>query len=263
MNAFDRKPTRDTRAPSEKTGERRQRSNAYSCACTLFSIMSCAHLKMAHVFRQDYEDCMEVCQDSHEHQCRSTCSNAAAVHGTERGKIYNVPFRAPCLHEHAKSNTHSDMSWAATDALRTRSTHGKWIAANHPAGIASEDEPSPISSLAATFREKGAGHNTRPATTALAAALAAAIHPQDPTTKHKPQAKLARYEHPYMNESHLSSGHSFKSTLTPLAATSPLSTAKSKWLDHPQKSAHAALAAVYASNTHHAQIPQSRANLSG
>jgi hypothetical protein len=62
---------------------------------------------------QDLQACQAVCPaDATVEQCRSVCARAAAVNAIERGKIFNVPWRAPPIND-LDTGTTDEQAWAA------------------------------------------------------------------------------------------------------------------------------------------------------
>lgn len=68
---------------------------------------------MQSLYRQDRRACGEACPLDDPALCESLCAKAAAVNAyNERGKLFNVPFRAPPLQDLNTGATDED-AWAA------------------------------------------------------------------------------------------------------------------------------------------------------
>jgi len=64
--------------------------------------------------RHDLRLCMQACpwKDKSPDGCSGVCARASIVNSRERGKLFNVPFRAPPI-EDLDTGTTDEMAWAA------------------------------------------------------------------------------------------------------------------------------------------------------
>jgi hypothetical protein len=68
---------------------------------------------MQSLFHRDQRACVDVCPLPDGRACRSLCAKAAAINAyNERGKLFNVPFRAPPISD-LDTGTSDEEAWAA------------------------------------------------------------------------------------------------------------------------------------------------------
>ena len=68
---------------------------------------------MQTLYRRDVRDCMSLCPLQSRGDCADLCSKAAAINAyNERGKLFNVPFRAPPIQD-LDTGTTDEEAWAS------------------------------------------------------------------------------------------------------------------------------------------------------
>ena len=68
---------------------------------------------MRSLYAREQQACIDVCPYNSDSACRSLCAKAAAINSyNERGKLFNVPFRAPPI-EDLDTGTVDGEAWAA------------------------------------------------------------------------------------------------------------------------------------------------------
>lgn len=102
---------------------------------------------MQSLYRRDQRECMAICPLESKSACSSLCSKAAAINAyNERGKLFNVPFRAPPIQD-LDTGTTDEEAWAA---LGQRAfSRAPWRPASRDlASLPGEDFPYPLPSMA-------------------------------------------------------------------------------------------------------------------
>lgn len=105
---------------------------------------------MQSLYRRDLNDCMSICPLESRSDCSDLCSKAAAINAyNERGKLFNVPFRAPPIQD-LDTGTTDEEAWAS---LGQRAfSRAPWKPATRDLGTFSANSriPYPLPSMAET-----------------------------------------------------------------------------------------------------------------
>jgi len=105
---------------------------------------------MQPLYRRDLRDCMSICPLKSQGECADLCSKASAINAyNERGKLFNVPFRAPPIQD-LDTGTTDEEAWAS---LGQRAfSRAPWRPATKDLGTFSLNSriPYPLPSMAET-----------------------------------------------------------------------------------------------------------------
>ena len=103
---------------------------------------------MQTLYRRDQRECMGVCPLKSESECADLCSKAAAINAyNERGKLFNVPFRAPPIQD-LDTGTTDEEAWASLG--QTAFSRAPWKPASRDLGtvLANSSIPYPLPNMA-------------------------------------------------------------------------------------------------------------------
>ena len=105
---------------------------------------------MQTLYKRDVRDCMSLCPLQSRGACTDLCSKAAAINAyNERGKLFNVPFRAPPIQD-LDTGTTDEEAWAS---LGQRAfSRAPWRPATRDLGTFSANSriPYPLPNMAET-----------------------------------------------------------------------------------------------------------------
>lgn len=102
---------------------------------------------MYNLYRSDLRSCLSLCPLDSKEDCKALCSKAAAINSyNERGKIFNIPFRAPPIQD-LDTGTIDEAAWAA---LGSSFSLAPWTAAaqDYETGSLDARLPYPLPSMA-------------------------------------------------------------------------------------------------------------------
>lgn len=100
---------------------------------------------MYSLYKSDLKSCLGLCPLESQEDCKSLCSRAAAINSyNERGKLFNVPFRAPPIQD-LDTGTLDEAAWSA---LGSSFSLAPWSQATRSYESLNSGVPFPLPSMA-------------------------------------------------------------------------------------------------------------------